>query len=181
MRVTWLVLAGMFGLAACGSGDDGAANSGSGITLQLGEPEPLNEAIPANAAAENVVEAQANAVEPVNTVAPAEDEDEARANQATEVEPEPAPRPKQEPPKPDAAADAAPSEARLPVSREQAARTIDRIGFTCGEISSASRVEGGGEDATYYKITCSSGDVYQGTSRDGRFRFRPWTGKLTRD
>jgi hypothetical protein len=31
-----------------------------------------------------------------------------------------------------------------------------------------------------YKIECATGGTYQGTRRDGRLRFRRWTGQLYR-
>jgi hypothetical protein len=60
--------------------------------------------------------------------------------------------------------------ADLPLSNRVVARTIDRIGYRCGEVSATAPVEGEGQGI--YKITCSSGHTYQATPSHGRYRFR---------
>jgi len=66
---------------------------------------------------------------------------------------------------------AAPSAAaNLPLSNAVIARTIDRIGYPCGEVASAAPADGDG----VFKITCSSGHTYQAAPVHGRYRFRRW-------
>lgn len=60
--------------------------------------------------------------------------------------------------------------ADLPVSPRLIARTIERIGYSCGEVSSAEPVEG--RERGVYRITCSSGQTYQAAPVQGRYRFR---------
>ena len=51
----------------------------------------------------------------------------------------------------------------------------------CDRITSARQLEGSdGKAMGIYKIECASGGTYQGTRRDGRLRFRRWTGQLSR-
>jgi hypothetical protein len=62
--------------------------------------------------------------------------------------------------------------AGLPLASKLAARTIDRIGYACGEIASATPAEG--EAAGVYKVTCTSGQTYRAAPVHGRYRFRRW-------
>lgn len=74
----------------------------------------------------------------------------------------------------DAAADAAPAvttSAALPLPESTIARTIQRIGYGCGRVVSATGVEG--SDGVF-KITCSSGDTYRAAPVAGRYHFRRW-------
>ena len=59
-----------------------------------------------------------------------------------------------------AVAEAPPVEtaAALPLPGPVIARTIERIGYSCGKVASSSAVEGG-----VYKVTCTSGASYQAT------------------
>jgi hypothetical protein len=50
------------------------------------------------------------------------------------------------------------------------ARTIDRIGYSCGGVASTSPVEG--EAPGVFKVTCTSGQSYQAKPVNGRYRFR---------
>jgi hypothetical protein len=59
----------------------------------------------------------------------------------------------------------------LPLSNAVIARTIDRIGYACGEVASAAPADGEG----VFKITCSSGQVFQAAPVSGRYRFRRWS------
>jgi len=71
-----------------------------------------------------------------------------------------------------AAADPQPAPAvaaDLPLSSSVVARTIDRIGYACGEVASAAAVEGA---PGVYKITCSSGQSYRAARVGGRYHFR---------
>lgn len=62
--------------------------------------------------------------------------------------------------------------ASLPLSDRVIARTIERIGYSCGRVASAVPVEG--EAPGVYKITCSSGQTYQAGPVNGRYHFRRW-------
>lgn len=62
---------------------------------------------------------------------------------------------------------AQPAAASLPLPNRVIARTIERIGYACGQV--ASTVEG---EAGAYKVTCTSGQSYQATPVRGRYRFR---------
>jgi hypothetical protein len=65
-------------------------------------------------------------------------------------------------------------EADLPLSNSVVARTIDRIGYACGEVASAAAVEGA---PGVYKITCSSGQTYRAARVGGRYHFRRLAGR----
>jgi hypothetical protein len=70
-----------------------------------------------------------------------------------------------------AAAQAPPAEAvaaNLPLPNKVIARTIERIGYACGEVSSIAS----GEASGVYKVTCTSGQSYQAKPVNGRYRFR---------
>jgi hypothetical protein len=58
--------------------------------------------------------------------------------------------------------------ASLPLPNRVIARTIERIGYGCGEISSTIA----GDAPGVYKVTCTSGQSYQATPVRGRYRFR---------
>ncbi len=60
--------------------------------------------------------------------------------------------------------------ASLPLPSAVIARTIERIGYSCGSVASATPVEG----RHAFKITCSSGQAYQAAPVGGRYRFRRW-------
>jgi len=60
--------------------------------------------------------------------------------------------------------------ASLPLSNRVIARTIARIGYSCGSVVSTTSVEGAGPGV--YKVACSSGETYQATPVRGRYRFR---------
>lgn len=59
----------------------------------------------------------------------------------------------------------------LPLAAGVMARTIERIGYACGSIASASPADGAG----IYKVTCTSGDVYRAAPVNGRYRFKRWS------
>ena len=72
-----------------------------------------------------------------------------------------------------AAAQAPPAQtvaANLPLPNAVIARTIERIGYSCGEVASATAVEG--KPSGVYKVTCTSGQSYQATPVRGRYHFR---------
>jgi hypothetical protein len=62
--------------------------------------------------------------------------------------------------------------ASMPLPDRAVARTIDRIGFSCGKVASAAPVEGA--SAGTYKVTCTSGQSFQAKPVNGRYRFRRW-------
>ncbi|MBW0006441.1 MAG: hypothetical protein JO335_01880 [Sphingomonas sp.] len=68
-----------------------------------------------------------------------------------------------------AAGDAQPTEvvqASLPISKNVIARTIERIGYRCGEVASTAPAGAGA-----FTVTCSSGQSYQARPVRGRYRF----------
>jgi curved DNA-binding protein CbpA len=62
---------------------------------------------------------------------------------------------------------AQPAAASLPLPNRVIARTIERIGYACGQVASTV-----GGEAGAYKVTCTSGNSYQATPVRGRYRFR---------
>ena len=60
--------------------------------------------------------------------------------------------------------------APMPLSNRLIARTIERIGYSCGSVASTAPVEG--EAPGVYRVTCSSGQSYQAKPVNGRYRFR---------
>jgi hypothetical protein len=66
------------------------------------------------------------------------------------------------------ATDAQPVAASLPLPDAVVARTIERIGYSCGKVTGAVA----GASPGVYQVTCSSGDTYQATPVHGRYRFR---------
>lgn len=65
--------------------------------------------------------------------------------------------------------------ARMPLPGKLIARTIERIGYSCSEVSATAAAEGAGPGV--YNVTCSSGETYQATPVHGRYRFRRSGGK----
>lgn len=61
----------------------------------------------------------------------------------------------------------------MPLPHRTVARTIDRIGYSCGSVASATQVEG---TAGAYKVTCTSGQSFQAKPVNGRYRFRRLAG-----
>ena len=59
--------------------------------------------------------------------------------------------------------------ATLPLTNATIARTIERIGYGCGRVVSATGVEG---TSGAFNITCSSGDTYRAAPVRGRYHFR---------
>lgn len=58
----------------------------------------------------------------------------------------------------------------LPLPNRTIARTIARIGYSCGTVLSTTSVEGAAPGV--YKVVCSSGETFQATPVRGRYRFR---------
>lgn len=61
----------------------------------------------------------------------------------------------------------------LPIAAGVMARTIERIGYACGSVASATPAQGAG----VYKLTCTSGDIYRATPVHGRYRFKRWSNR----
>lgn len=59
--------------------------------------------------------------------------------------------------------------ASLPISNKMVARTIERIGYSCGEVSSSTPVEG---SPGLFDLSCSSGQSFRATRVHGRYHFR---------
>jgi hypothetical protein len=57
----------------------------------------------------------------------------------------------------------------IPLSDKVVARTIERIGYRCGEVAFTTAVAGAPGS---YKVTCSSGQTYQASPVRGRYHFR---------
>jgi outer membrane biosynthesis protein TonB len=172
VRLSLLLLVPL-GLASCGSEP---VNESEGVTVDLTAAEPSNGAN-AFAAAENLV----NATVPVAPPVPEEPVEKKKTEPKTEpkasppkAEEAPAPAP-EEPAAPDESV-TADSEAAAgpPISNALIARTLRRIGFACGEVASTERVltDGG----SVYRINCTNGQSYRGSTVRGRLRFRRWTG-----
>lgn len=62
--------------------------------------------------------------------------------------------------------------AKLPLPNHVVARTIERIGYACGDVASVVALEGG--EPGEYKVTCTSGQSYQARPVHGRYHFRRW-------
>jgi curved DNA-binding protein CbpA len=59
-----------------------------------------------------------------------------------------------------------PAAAKLPLSDAVVARTIDRIGYDCGEVASTAA-----EGAASFAVTCTSGQTFHARKVRGRYRF----------
>jgi hypothetical protein len=71
------------------------------------------------------------------------------------------------------AAEAEAVSAAMPLSNALIARTIGRIGYSCGEVASTSAVDG---SPGVFKVTCTSGEMYRAAPVRGRYHFRRWAG-----
>lgn len=65
----------------------------------------------------------------------------------------------------------APVPASLGLPNRVVARTIERIGYSCGQVASTTAVDGA---SGIFKVTCTSGSSYQARPVGGRYRFRRW-------
>lgn len=59
----------------------------------------------------------------------------------------------------------------LPLSNAAIARTLGKIGYPCGKVSSTEAVGGA------FKVNCTSGHAYKAAPVKGRYRFRRWSGR----
>jgi len=62
--------------------------------------------------------------------------------------------------------------AKLPLPNSVVARTIGRIGYSCGQVASTAAVEGGAPGV--FKVTCTSGQSFRAAPVRGRYHFRRW-------
>jgi hypothetical protein len=60
--------------------------------------------------------------------------------------------------------------AAMPLPKAVIARTIERIGYACGQVASTSAA--GDQSRGAFKVTCTSGQSYQATPVRGRYHFR---------
>ena len=129
------------------------------------------------------------AAQPVRTAAPVAESDRPKPIVAAKSRTEPRasasqPAAVEEPPQPipgvtslsDQAVEETPAAsavaAAMPLPNKVIARTIDRIGYACGSVSATAPVEGGASGI--YKVTCTSGQSFQASPVNGRYRFRRW-------
>ena len=168
-----IVAAGMIGAFAGLSvkGDAESATTAPAVTVPLPAATEVAEAPPAPPASAPVpVELAAQSPAPAKHVA-------ARSRFAKAVETQVAvPESADETQRVDATTstpvttDAAPQPvaASMPLPDKVVARTIERIGYSCGSVTGA---VAGGSPGTY-DVTCSSGATYRATPIHGRYRFR---------
>lgn len=178
MRLSACVMAAIL-IGGCGSeGDDAAAvpaqAPSAAVTVEL--PPELPESAP-QPQAEPEKEAPAPAAQEAKAERESAEKSE-KPKPPVETAQKAVPAPEPGPAAAEESAKAAPSSeptlvrARLPLSEAQLVRTIERIGYECGSVVGADRQEGEGEPV--YRINCSSGAAYRGTTRNGRLFFRPW-------
>lgn len=63
------------------------------------------------------------------------------------------------------------AQATMPLPNGVIARTIGRIGYSCGEVASTSAVDGA---PGVFKVSCTSGQSYRAAPVRGRYHFRRW-------
>jgi outer membrane biosynthesis protein TonB len=183
-------LAGLASLAillassGCGpSADNAAGNSGDGVTIDIPDAEPVRNTggaleKPASAPPPSAREAAAAPSVPK----PVTEEPVAAPRSTPKQESAPPKRPvTEERPEPARIANPvedrappveAPTRASLPLPNAVVSRTIERIGYPCGEVTSSSAIESSSGPA--YKVVCSSGETYRASTVHGRLRFRRW-------
>jgi hypothetical protein len=64
--------------------------------------------------------------------------------------------------------------ASMPLPSGTVARTIERIGYSCGKVASTAAVDG---SPGVFTVTCTSGQRYQASPVHGRYRFRKLGGR----
>lgn len=65
--------------------------------------------------------------------------------------------------------------ASMPLPKGTIARTIEKIGYSCGAVDSVANVEGAAPGV--FKVSCASGQNYQATPVNGRYHFRRLGGR----
>ena len=162
-------------LSGCGPGRAPSGNSGDGVTVDIATAEnPTTNA--GSAPPEPAIAPQPKP--PAAVPPPAKPEPKPK----TATKPAEPDKPKAEevasasqPAKPEEPAEASARPAKLPLPDTVVARTIERIGYACGQVTSSSAVSGDGGPA--YKVTCSSGASYRASTIAGHLRFRKWDGR----
>jgi hypothetical protein len=164
--------AGLIGaLAGSRVKDDVQAQAEPAVSTELPAAKP---AVAAPAAAQPVI-AQAEQTQPVHTEASPTRSKPARTPAVEQPVAQAQPL---EVPAADVAAASAelaadplapkPVAASMPLPNAVVARTIERIGYSCGEVASTSAMEGDG----VFKVTCTSGQSYRAAPVHGRYRFK---------
>jgi hypothetical protein len=161
-------------------------------TSAASEPPPPENAVSVSlppAQPKLTLTAPQPAAQPVRIAAPVAGSDRPKPNVAAQFQKEPIastsqPAAAEEPPQPipevtslgDQAAEETPAAsggtATMPLPNKVIARTIDRIGYACGKVSTTAPVEG--DASGIYKVTCTSGQSFQASPVNGRYRFRRW-------
>jgi hypothetical protein len=171
-RISWACAAAMLAAAACGDAGrapavQGNSIGGGGVTVELPEPAP------------EPAEAPLAEPEPATIAEPSRPAaaNPAPASEAAEKKTPPAPAEPEQPVPPEerpaAQADDSPAVTasdKPPLPNAVMARTLDRIGFRCGSVTSIVRI-GGSDDPSAYRVSCSSGKSYRASARTGRYRF----------
>jgi hypothetical protein len=175
-----VVLVGAVAGWQAGHGDD-QQQAEPAVTAALPAPKPHVAAVVPAAAAPSLSQAEPRHVVVRSPVVaarakqPAAPEESARIEELAEaIQPEAAPPPAiahEEVPEAAAPAEAA---ASMPLPHATVARTIERIGYSCGKVASTSAIEGA-EGA--FKVTCTSGQSYRAAPVHGRYRFRRISGR----
>lgn len=171
-----VVLGAMLGLEA-GNGEQ-ARPAEAAVTAALPAPKPAPRAtVPTPAEPRAFVSPSpvrpTRSPEPVARNTPIEAAPQSAAPQLASAEPaaavavdadQPASDPLAPSPEPARTATA------LPLSNATIARTIERIGYSCGKVASTAPDDGGA--AGVFTVTCTSGQSYRAAPVHGRYRFR---------
>lgn len=187
-RRTALIAAGLIaavglGGALLGWSAGGEPEAGANAQMTLAVPKPA-AAEPSAIAVDELMVPPGETLAPRPRAAIRERAREARVERAQPVATDaPAALPPSAPPtltgEPEAPSDAgvppapeSPPSASLPLSNRAIARTIERIGYACGSVSSA--VPAG--TAGVFTVNCSSGQSFRASPRGGRYRFKRLNG-----
>lgn len=173
--------------SGCGPSGGRSSNPDGGVTINIATAEPAKNAVSTPLGRPAAPEPKPNVVAPPPANAQASVGEKPDLSRPTakpmEAVSTPPARPQADdeasapkPPKPQAPAEppavSPPRSTNLPLPNAVVARTIERIGYACGQVTSSSAVEGAGGPA--YKITCSSGASYRASTVAGHLRFRKW-------
>ena len=178
--IAGVVLVGAFAGWQAGHGDEQPPVE-AGVTAALPAPKPVAAAtLPAPAPVTSALKVQPRRVvrAPVAAASaelPAAPRESTRIEQLAEaIQSEPAP--------PEVLASEEPSSdfvsaevaAAMPLPNATIARTIERIGYSCGKVASTSAIEGA---QGVFKVTCTSGQSYRAAPVRGRYHFRRMAGR----
>jgi hypothetical protein len=72
------------------------------------------------------------------------------------------------------AEEASTAAASMPISNASIARTLARVGYSCGQVVSTAAVAS--DTPGIFKVTCASGHSYRAAPVNGRYRFGRWKG-----